>query len=748
MAIRLSGLISGMDTDAMITELVSAYSMKKDKYVKAQTKLEWKQDAWKDLNTKIYGFYSKSLSSMRFSNAFNKKVAKASSDKANVTASADAVIGTQSLKINQLAKSGYLTGAVLKNINDGSKIKGDTKLEELGITDESSFDITVEGKTTSININKDTTMNQLVVKLKDAGVSVNFDEGNQRMFVSAKKSGLEGDFKLTANSSQGIEALKSLGLYSTTDTEMAAYNAIANGDVDAITQAAYDKQKKAYTTVEEQKELLEKQLEADKDNVKEYASQTEKLYNKLMYAQMSADDRNASYEELKTRQEELKAKDASSLTEEEKAELEYVNSKIETIKEVDTAIGSATLTEEDIQKYIDTVAEEADKASDGLAELNNRITKNQSILDGTADADVYGYSDIEGYVASLNSQIDDDNEKLKEKLKNFYTEQRDTAQDMVDMYDVVQNYSSIQNPTAEQTAAYNDALAALGMDANGAVRIVGVDASITLNGADYTSNTNSFSINGLTVQATAVTEPGEEITITTDQDTQGIYDMVKNFFKEYNTLINEMDSLFNASSSKGYEPLTDEEKEGMSESEIEKWEKKIKDSLLRRDDTLDSVATAMKSAMNATFKINGKDYSLSSFGIRTLGYFASADNEKSAYHIDGDNDDAATSGNADKLMKAIASDAGTVAEFFNKLSENLYTQLSNKMKSSSVSSAYTVYNDKKMQREYDEYDDIIEKWEEKIERYEEKYVKQFSAMESALARLNSQQSQLGSMLGM
>ena len=47
MPIRLSGLASGLDTEAIVGALVSAYSYKKDKYVKAQTKLSWKQDAWK-----------------------------------------------------------------------------------------------------------------------------------------------------------------------------------------------------------------------------------------------------------------------------------------------------------------------------------------------------------------------------------------------------------------------------------------------------------------------------------------------------------------------------------------------------------------------------------------------------------------------------------------------------------------------------------------------------------------------------
>ena len=58
MAIRLSGLISGLDTDTMIEELVSAYSTKKDNIYKEQKTLSYKQDAWKTLNTKIYSLIS------------------------------------------------------------------------------------------------------------------------------------------------------------------------------------------------------------------------------------------------------------------------------------------------------------------------------------------------------------------------------------------------------------------------------------------------------------------------------------------------------------------------------------------------------------------------------------------------------------------------------------------------------------------------------------------------------------------
>ena len=141
----------------------------------------------------------------------------------------------------------------------------------------------------------------------------------------------------------------------------------------------------------------------------------------------------------------------------------------------------------------------------------------------------------------------------------------------------------------------------------------------------------------------------------------------------------------------------------MSDTEIEKWETKIKDSLLRRDSSLSSVMNTMMTSMSQPIEINGKSYSLSSFGIQTLGYLNAAENEQNAYHIDGDEDDTATSGNEDKLMAMINSDPDTVVSFMQQLTTNLYDAIGTKMKSSTLSSIYKVYNDKEMASEYSDY---------------------------------------------
>ena len=310
-----------------------------------------------------------------------------------------------------------------------------------------------------------------------------------------------------------------------------------------------------------------------------------------------------------------------------------------------------------------------------------------------------------------------------------------TAQKTMDDNAVLSELASIDTSTTEGKNKYNTALAEFvgkvqsaheivdkgsSLTNSGAKKIDGCDSEIKLNGITYTSSLNTYSINGLSITAMQATGDGDTnaITVTTATDTQAIYDKIKSFLTQYNSLINEMTSLYNADTAKGYEPLTDDEKSAMSDSEVEKWEEKIKSSLLRRDDSLESVMNLMTNAMSQPVTIDGKKYYLSSFGIKTLGFLNAPENQQNAYHIDGDEDDTATSGNEDKLMAMINSDPDTVVSFMQQLTTNLYDAIGTKMKSSTLSSIYKVYNDKEMASEYSDYTTTIKKWEQKLQDQE------------------------------
>lgn len=752
MAIRLSGMASGLDTDSIVKELVSAYSTRKDNIVKKQTKLEWTQDAWKEMNTKIYSFYSSKLSNMRFSSSYSKKTSTVSDTSvAKVTASTGAVNGTQKLKVKNLATSGYLTGGEITSAS-GEKAKTSSKLRDVvGTADGKSLgsvELKVGDSSKTINMSDDMTVQQFVNALKDSGVNASFDEKNQRFFISAKTSGEAGDFSLSASNTEAIDTMKALGIYAVTDAEVKKYTADAAIDIDEAVAKAYEAQKKGYTDATEQKKVLETQEESLVKQQETLASNKEYLEFKKDYLSglkfdstevpvldengmqkldeegnpvtrteysYAADSKSGMQiaEELETEIESLTQQiktyeDKDELTDDEKAIKATLENRLKAAKEVQSQVGNDTLTAGDFQAVVAANDQKLTETSDKLTETEGKLVSTRDALSSDAN--------LEAYVAERNSEIDEQNAQLKENLTKYYTDLKSTAQKVLDTY---------------KTDATVKA----------ATRIVGEDSEIELNGATFKNNTNTFEINGLTIQATAETGD-KEVTITTDTDTDGIYNMIKDFFKDYNELMKSMDTAYYASSAAKYEPLTDEEKEAMTDDQIEKWEKKIKDSLLRRDDTLGTLSSSMKSIMSGAYNIGGQKFSLATFGINTAGYFASETAERGLYHIDGDADDSTSSGNQDKLRAAIASDPDKVVDFFSKLTTDLYAKLTDKMATSSLSSAYTVYNDKQMKTQYSNYTTEISDWEDKIKEYEDRYYKQFSAMETALAKLNSQTSQL------
>ena len=441
-------------------------------------------------------------------------------------------------------------------------------------------------------------------------------------------------------------------------------------------------------------------------------------------------------------------------------------------KEVKTTYSHGNTALSDTTRAADLLSRFREDHKDTLTdEVISKLTSNiekvnvyESAEDSLNDTDTYSRKNIissiqQAYQSGGASAVTEVTNKYAEKITENQTAMT-TAQKKMDDNSVLADLAAMDSTSSDYTTALaafvnkvQDSQRILDQSStltnSGAKKIDGCDSEIKLNGITYTSSLNTYSINGLSITAMQATGDGDTnaITVTTATDTQAIYDKIKSFLTQYNSLINEMTSLYNADTAKGYEPLTDDEKSAMSDSEVEKWEEKIKSSLLRRDDSLESVMNLMTNAMSQPVKIDGKKYYLSSFGIKTLGFLNAPENQQNAYHIDGDEDDTATSGNEDKLMAMINSDPDTVVSFMQQLTTNLYDAIGTKMKSSTLSSIYKVYNDKEMASEYSDYTTTIKKWEQKLQDQEDAYYKKFSAMETALSKLQSQTSSLSNLFG-
>ncbi len=755
MAIKLSGMISGMDTDAMIDELVKAYSVRKDSYVKDQKALEYKQDAWKDMNSKIYKFFSGKLSSFRFSSNFQVKSVKSTNDsKVTVSGSSNAVNGTQELQITSLAKSGYLTGGVIET-EDGGKVKASTKMSELGITS-GRLNVTSEGKESYIDITENMTVNEFVTKLKEKGLNASFDENNQRFFISAKESGAAHDFSINGNDAAGTAVLQKLGLYTVSTADISAYQDYidaAAADTEYITNLA--KNEYLNSLIGGHVSALNEERKTYTDKIAENNKAIAEENEKKSFAALSDEEKDKKITELNDKITALQEKIAEEQGKDapDQATIDGLNEELKTLQDkatlygdIKTEVGSSTA--DDFKAKLETYNTSIDEKIAEYTTSNEELNESVKTVDETIK-EAKGYTsatiaDKENFLAGKSVTVDYASTDYA-KYEAKYTDKLANAKQVVADYTEYQNL--VANDGDETRIKELEAKLGLAQGEKGATRIAGADAKIILNGAVFESNTNNFQINGLTITAHGLTDEDETISVTTATDVEGIYNMVKDFFKEYNELMKGMESAYNAASAGDYEPLTDEEMEAMTDKQIEKWETKVKDAVLRKDSTLSSIVSLLKTNMSKSFNIDGENLSLASFGIKTLGYFNAEENERGLYHIDGDPDDTTVSGNADKLKEAIANDPDKFISFFSKLTDNVYTQLNGKMRSSSLSSAYTVYNDKYMKKQYEDYEDDINEWEEKVDAIREKYEKQFAAMEKALSTLQSQSSYFSSMLG-
>ena len=212
MAIRMSGMMSGLDTDSIVQALMSAQRMKQTKISDKKQKLEWKKELWGEMNTKIYNFYKGSLSKLRMQSTFKTKNAVSSdTSKITATATSSASEGTYKIKVNSVASAQYVTSGKLAGARDENgdtvKVSSKTKLVDLldkdgNTTFTAGTQITVKGANGTNNatllIDEDTTVADFVKACSNAGLSASFDASQQRFFIGSGKSGEDQNFTITS----------------------------------------------------------------------------------------------------------------------------------------------------------------------------------------------------------------------------------------------------------------------------------------------------------------------------------------------------------------------------------------------------------------------------------------------------------------------------------------------------------------------------------------------------------------------
>lgn len=774
MAIRMTGLNSGLNTESIVAALMSAQRTKQTKIENKKTKLEWKQEVWSSLNTKIYDFYKGSLAKIRMQSNYRTKAATSSNtSKVTATASTSAATGNYSIKVNQIASAQSVTGGKISGVRqiseyvevgegkgnynldeDGNYIKVEdgkgkyeakfvtnaatskSKLVDLvGANDEQNFkngtQIKIingddDKKAVYLDVDENTTVQNFVDKLTSAGLNASFDEKQQRFFISSNKSGAGNKFTISSGQMNADQIAASEKL-----KKLIGYNSLSSTNKTAADNLMAGLQNGTKTI----DDVIEQLTTMANNKTEKDAKQTATDF----YTAVAKKEESQKLEEKIKESLNITAENDRNLTDGEYAK--YLNDNGYNIK--------APEDYESTDKY----KEALDKAKDNYLDKQvKKLLKTDDYKNNISNAIENGID--ENKVKSELGSDYKDKDEYKDKVFTIPNRMDRTIDTNKDIESAIDEYA-IAMPSIENNGG--DALASIGLgkidgsatgyevtkDSQMAV-VDAKDTAITYNGAIITSDTTNISIAGLELNVLSTTTGDETVNISVTNDTSAIYDTIKDFITEYNSILKEMNKYYGADSAKGYDVLTDEEKDAMSESEVEKWESKIKDSLLRRDTTLSGIVSSFRNnMMGVATASNGKRYALSSLGISTSGDYA----EGGLLHIRGDEDDSEYADEENVLKKMLDEDPDTVMQVLTKLSDNLYQDLQKKMSSNKLSAAFTFYNDKEMSSQLSDYKKDISKWQDKLNEIEDRYYKQFTAMEKALANMQSQQNSLANLLG-
>ncbi|MGD6817111.1 flagellar hook-associated protein 2 [Metabacillus sp. 113a] len=286
-------------------------------------------------------------------------------------------------------------------------------------------------------------------------------------------------------------------------------------------------------------------------------------------------------------------------------------------------------------------------------------------------------------------------------------------------------------------------LESLGMSVDASNTMVkdkeGKNALVTINGYEMEQTSNTFNVNG--VEYTIKQETTKPVSISSSTDTDGILDSIVKFVDKYNEIIGKINGEITEDRYRSYQPLTDEERDSLSDKQVEQWEDKAKSGLLKNDSILASGLNKMRtdfySPVNGTGNIAGFGQ-LADIGIKTTSNYM----EKGKLVID-----------ETKLREKIAENPNAVYELFNAkgatpettgLAGRLRSTIKDTITKVETKAGNSLMTTQKFSigKNLDNLDNQIDRFEDRLIQIEDRYWRQFTAMETAIQRANEQSAQL------
>jgi flagellar hook-associated protein 2 len=748
MVMRIGGLASGMDIDELVEKLMTAERTPLNKLEQQKQTYEWQRDAYRGVNTKL-----KTLDTYISDNLILKKIntKTASSSNSNlVTATASSsASGSVSIEgVSQLASSARAVGQQI-NATETTKLStliggGTQSISLKGINADGSM----PAEATKIEITEGMTVSQFVSKINASNVGVTAVFENGRFSFTAKNSGdnkVGDEIEVT----DGQDVLSNLGFYKdasgaptstfqTTEgknavfkvngiaTERASNTFTLNGynislkstfnegtTHNANSSATAQTLANATTNINNLLTTLSGSYNVDLTTYSTIADKVEAVKNeisaKVTEHQTALDAANATltaslnqfYEddEVKALGDDAKAF-LHSLTKEQRDELAKKN-----LDELDVDQQDWT------QDQKDQFTANKDALKDlSAASITNTVGKVYNNLSAEAKAYIADNTDFSNV---STSELNDEEKAIITSFGNEFKTIANQTADVDAAKATLNSAKSEANELVQTTNAYNKA----------------VNANNTIG----------------TAPVTTVSSAPIELTSTSNIDET--VNKIKDFVNTYNTFIKELSDQTKESKYRDYQPLTAEQKKEMDEDEIKLWEEKAKSGLLRNDSIVRNGLSNMRSLIyqsNPSIE-DTRFNTLFNIGITTSKNY----NDGGTLEIDEtklrkaleENPDAVeqllknTSGKKDDVIDGETVDTRGFLEKLRASMKSLETNIEKRAGRSTMTNAQFTIGKNLISAET-----RIKTWQDKLENIESRYWKQFTAMETAINKANSQSS--------
>ncbi len=704
-----SGLASGMDTESMVKALLSGTQTKIDKLNATKQQTTWKQEMYRDIIGKINTFQDKyfgstSSTNLRSTSLYNSMHATTTSDALRVTAGSNAAVGRASVDVARLATSARLAGA--GKISAG--ISGTVDFSQL----ERTVTFSSGGSKIKVDLSGVTTNDDVLKKLKDAGINATIDE-NGALTIAGNMS--------VSGSELGLQTL---GLSDGEGGEM-------NGQVNLNAKAS----------ITLNIDGLKKTIEIDDIDPSETdkAGALAKQLNQKLKRTFGEGDADKGLIHFKN--------DGGKLS------LEVPDTGRDVVV-TGSALGMKALG-----------LSETGAANKIVGSMKLGETQFKNAL--TGDEFKFTINDVE-FSFTKDDTVNDIVSAIN-KSGAGVTVKYQTLNDQF----VIESKNTGSGYTIDMDESEGNLLSALFGTAGEQDKQGGTNALVCVDGAWTERSSNSFTVNGMTlslldttvtkitdkdghelnanevtladVKADGVKIESDSAKIDVDKDVDGIVETMKSFVEDYNKLIEELNGYIDEDPDyKDYPPLTDDQRAEMSEKQIELWEEKAKTGLLRRDSSISTFLQSMRTAMYSR-------PSDSSTALYNIGIDASSEwRDKGKLVFD-----------ESKFRQAVEQDSAAVENLFTSsnggLADKFDTILKKTANTSSASpgtlvqeagvKGYASEKNNVLYRRLKEIDDKLERLRDQYDQEKARYWNQFNTMESYISNMNTQSAWLAQQLG-